>query len=157
MADIRTTQPRSGLVSGARWALLALAGLFTLGALAQFFLVGMGMFEDGSRWQDHANLGHVLGLVTYVMWIPAVIGRMGARLIVATIALLVLFGLQYAFMESDSTMMKAFHPLNGSVLLVLGFWVTLRGIGQLRTPSMASGPAHEPEPGLPDRFERTST
>src|SRR5690606_7598548 len=56
MTDTRAPRPRSGLVTGSRWILTILAALFTLGAFTQFFLVGMGMFEDGSRWQDHANL-----------------------------------------------------------------------------------------------------
>jgi hypothetical protein len=136
MTDTRT-QSQSGLVIGSRWALATLAGLFTLGAFAQFFLVGISFFDDAARWNDHANLGHILGLLPYVMWIPAVLGKVGARLIVASIALLVLFGLQYAFIEADSTIMHAFHPLNGSILLVLGFWVTQRSVGLLRHPATA--------------------
>lgn len=157
MTDTRAPRPRSGLVTGSRWILTILAALFTLGAFTQFFLVGMGMFEDGSRWQDHANLGHVLGLVTYAMWIPAVLGKTGVRLIVANIGLLLLFGLQYAFMESGSTMMKAFHPLNGSILLVLASWITLQSLRLLRTPADTVGSAHTSESGFTERLEGTSS
>ncbi len=102
MTESHSTQPRSGLVTGSRWALAILAALFTLGALGQFFLVGMSMFEDAARWQDHETLGHTIGLLPYVMWIPAVLGRTGARVIVATVLLYVLFMAQYAFINVDS-------------------------------------------------------
>lgn len=157
MTNTQHIQPGSGLVTGSRWALAILAALFTLGAFSQFFLVGMSMFENGSRWQDHASLGHVLGLVTYVLWIPAVLGKTGARLIVTSIALLVLFGLQYAFIEADSTMMNAFHPLNGSVLLVLGSWVTLRASHLLRIPSLPHDRGSQSDSGLPGTMEKASS
>lgn len=153
MASTQHSPPRSGLVTGSRWALTILAAIFTVGAFSQFFLVGMGMFEDGSRWQDHASLGHVLGLVTYLLWIPAVLGKTGARLIVPSLALLVLFGLQYAFIESDNTMMNAFHPLNGSVLLVLGFWVTLQARRLLKVSSTEHIRARQSETEPPGTVE----
>jgi hypothetical protein len=129
-----TTMPRepSGLVTGARWALLALAALFTLGAFTQFFLVGISYFDNPVRWKDHANLGHILGLLPYVMWIPAVLGRAGTRVILGALLLFVLFMAQYAFIEIDNSMAHAFHPLNGSILLVLGFWLTQRAFALTR-------------------------
>lgn len=132
MTDTTMPQQRSGLVTGARWVLLALTGLFTLGAFAQFFLVGVSYFDDPVRWKDHANLGHILGLLPYVMWIPAVLGRAGMRVIGGTIVLFVLFMAQYAFIEVDNSMAHAFHPLNGAVMLVLAFWLTQRAVALVR-------------------------
>ena len=126
MTDTTMSQQRAGLVTGSRWVLLALAALFTLGAFAQFFLVGVSYFDNPVRWKDHANLGHILGLLPYVMWVPAALGRTGARVIVGTLGLFVLFMAQYAFIEVDSTTMHAFHPLNGAVMLVLAFWLVQR-------------------------------
>lgn len=157
MTNTQQLQPGSGLVTGSRWALTILAALFTFGAFSQFFLVGVGMFDDGSRWQDHASLGHVLGLVSYVLWIPAVLGKTGLRLIVASVALMVSFGLQYIFINADSTMMNAFHPLNGSVLLVLGFWIALQAGQLLRTPSKSHDRASQSEPGLHGSMEEASS
>lgn len=155
MTDTSTTQPRSGLVTGARWALAVLAALFTLGAFFQFFVVGLSFFDTPSLWDDHAAFGHLLGVLTYLMWIPAVLGRAGARLITATILLLVLFGAQYAFIESGSTAVNALHPLNGSFLLVLGFWITMRSIDLLRRPVAAETAPHG-DTGLPDKLERST-
>ena len=132
MTGTTMSQPRSGLVTGPRWALVALAGLFTLGAFAQFFLVGISYFDNPVRWKDHADLGNVLGLLTYIIWIPAVLGRAGMRVILGSFLLFVLFMAQHAFMEIDNSMVNALHPLNGSILLVLGFWITMRAFALAR-------------------------
>ncbi len=142
MTDTTMAHERSGLVTGARWVLMALAALFTLGAFTQFFLVGVSYFDNPVRWKDHANFGHILGLLPYVMWIPAVLGRTGTRVIVGTLLLFVLFMAQYAFIEVDSTMMHAFHPLNGSIMLVLAFWLTTRAFALARGEG-GSGPHFE--------------
>jgi hypothetical protein len=135
MTEARTTTTRSKLVTGSRWALAILAALFTLGAFGQFFLVGLSFFDDAARWKDHAELGHIIGLLPWLMWIPAVIGKTGPRLIGASILLFLLFEAQYALINVDNTVANAFHPLNGSVLLVLGFWITQRAVASLRQPA----------------------
>lgn len=123
---------RSGLVVGARWTLVALAAVFTIGAFAQFFLVGLSMFEDGARWQDHKNLGHILGFLPYVMWIPAVLGKTSRGLLIGTLMLFVLFMAQYAFISVDNGVANAFHPLNGTFLLLLGSWIFRTSLDQAR-------------------------
>lgn len=159
MAGTLTSRPRTGTISWSRRILVLLAGLFTLGAFAQFFLVGVSFFDDAARWQDHATLGHNLGLLPWVMWIPAVLGKAGARIIIGTFLLFFLFEMQYAFIEIDNSMVNALHPLNGSMLLVLSFWITLRSVGLLRHP-------HDSEPSsqhmtipteLPDKLEGSSS
>ncbi|HYH11390.1 MAG TPA: DUF6220 domain-containing protein [Thermomicrobiales bacterium] len=147
MTSTQATQTRSGLVTGSRWMLVILAALFTLGAFTQFFLVGVSFFDDASRWNDHATFGAFLGLLTYFLWIPAVLGKTGARVIIATVALLILFGAQHASISIDNTMVNALHPLNGSILLVLGWWVTQRSLGLARERHLAS----EPQPVHHDR------
>ena len=60
------------------------------------------------------------------------LGRAGIRVIVGTLMLFVLFMAQYAFIEVDNTMMHAFHPLNGAVMLVLAFWLSQRALALAR-------------------------
>ena len=146
-----TTTRRWGGIALARWSLVLLAGLFTLGALAQFFLVGLSMFEDGARWQDHKNLGHVLGLLPYVIWIPAVLGRAGRGVILGALMLYLLFMAQYAFINVDSGAVRALHPLNGTFLLLLGAWVTQRAIALARIP--VDAPATQRERHLSGNYE----
>jgi hypothetical protein len=133
MTDVVAPAP-SRAISGARWALAGLALTFVLGAFGQFFLVGLSVFDDAARWNDHASLGHALGMLTWVLWIPAALGRAGRGLVVATLALFVLFEAQYGFISAGSGVVNALHPLNGAVLLVLGGWICLRAIGLLREP-----------------------
>jgi hypothetical protein len=138
-----TTTRRGGGVALARWSLVLLAGLFTLGALTQFFLVGLSMFEDGARWQDHKSFGSVLGLLTYMIWIPAVLGRAGRGVIFASLMLYILFMAQYAFINVDSGAVKALHPLNGTFLLLLGAWLTQRAFALARSPVEVSAKGRE--------------
>lgn len=138
-----TDSTTRGSVALARWALLVLAGLFTLGALAQFFLAGLSMFEDGARWQDHTTLGHILGLLPYVLWIPAVLGKAGRGLILGALMLFVLFMAQYAFINAGTGTMRALHPLNGTFLLLLGAWLTQRAFALARSPAGQAAAQHE--------------
>lgn len=133
MSPSRVSGP-PGLVTLARVAFLALTVLFIAGALGQFFLAGLGFFDDASRWNDHKSAGHILGVVTYFIWIPAVLGRAGAGPIVGSILLIVLFYAQYAFIHIENTVVNAFHPVNGTVLLLLSFWLSLRAFSLLRRP-----------------------
>lgn len=140
-----------GGVALARWTLLIVAGLFTLGALAQFFLVGLSMFEDGARWQDHKTLGHVLGLLPYVLWIPAVLGKAGRGVTLGAQMLFVLFMAQYAFINGGTGTVRALHPLNGTLLLLLGAWLTQRAFALVRSP--AGQVAAQRERRGTDRYE----
>jgi hypothetical protein len=124
--------PHPGTAPTARWLLVALSLLFTLGGLGQFLLVGLGMFDDAARWQDHKTFGSVLGLLTYVMWIPALLGRTGQGTILATVVLFVAYMLQYVFINASSGIANAFHPLNGALMLVLSSWITFRALGLAR-------------------------
>ena len=121
----------------ARVVLLALTALFVAGAAMQFFLAGLSLFDDPSRWADHASLGHVLGLIPWVLWIPAVLGRTGWRLIAGSLLLMVLFMAQYAFIESGTPSAQALHPLNGAVMFALALWMCTRTVGLLRRAATA--------------------
>jgi hypothetical protein len=68
-----------------------------------------------------------------------VLGRAGTRVILGALLLFVLFMAQYAFINVESTVANALHPLNGAVMLMLAFWLTQRGVALAReeaaTPS----------------------
>lgn len=154
MTDQPASEQHSARTRVSRWILLIIAALFTLGAFGQFFLVGLSFFDDATRWKDHETLGHIVGLLPWVMWIPAVLGKTG-RLIGGTLLLFVLFEAQYAFINVESTVAQAFHPLNGSVLLVFGFWITTRSLTLVRESSSESrrSPATMESVVMPDKLE----
>lgn len=135
MAASTAPAPVGGLVSGSRVILVALALLFVAGAVAQVFLAGLAIFDTAGRWADHTNLGHMLGLLAHLMWIPALVGRVGLRLIIGAVLLAVLFGFQYMFMESGEPYMQALHPVNALALFALALWVGLGAIHLLRRPA----------------------
>ncbi len=114
--------------------MLGLAVLFIAGAFLQFFLAGLGLFDDATRWEDHKTSGHILGLVTYFIWIPAALGRVGAGTLIGAILLIPLYYAQYAFIHIENTVVNALHPVNGTLLLLLSFWIALRAFSLLRRP-----------------------
>jgi uncharacterized membrane protein len=127
----RADQP-SALTRAMRITFLGIMLLLSGLALTQFFLVGLSLFESAAYWLDHRNVGHVFGIVTYIASIPAVLGNMGRNLIGASVVLVVMAHLQYAFIGIDSGVVNALHPLNGSLILALSLWMTSRAIASLR-------------------------
>ena len=133
-----TTSELSSLVKVMRFLFLGITVILTTMALLQFFLAGLGMFEAPARWADHANNGHIFGFITYVVWIPAFLGKLGRKLIIGSVVIFVLAHLQYPFMEIDSGIVNALHPLNGSLILVVTVWLTGQAIASVRSQG-ASG------------------
>ena len=138
MTTTTAAPPLSGLAIWSRYLLLALAGLFVAGAVGQFFLAGLAVFDSPLRWTDHRDLGHSLDLVAMVIWIPAAAGRVGWRLIIGSVLLVVLFKAQYAFVGLDEPYVQALHPLNGAVVFALSLWIGRRVFDLVRRAPRAS-------------------
>lgn len=115
-----------------RYLLLALSSIFVVGAIGQFFLAGLGIFDGPDRWADHRGLGHALGILAHVIWIPAVLARVPARLVAGSVLLAVLFEAQYGFIQIEDPYVQALHPVNGAVMLALAGWIALRTFGVVR-------------------------
>lgn len=130
--------PVSGLARSSRRVLLLLAVLLTAGALGQFFLAGLSVFDTPRYWSNHAAFGSVLGLFANIVWIPAALGRVGWKLVVGSLLLPVLFTLQHVFPAIDEPYVQALHPLNGAVLFALSLWIAVRTLGLLRRGSAPS-------------------
>lgn len=112
--------------TGGRIVLLVLAVLFTAGALAQFFLAGLSIFDTPKYWSDHTTTGHIIGEGAFIMWIFAATGRACSRLVVGAILLAILMGAQYAFVHAGAAWVQALHPLNGALLFALSLWIAVR-------------------------------
>lgn len=124
--------PRGRVAGVARAALLALAAVLTAGALAQFFLAGLGVFDAPGYWTAHEALGSALGLVAFVAWIPALLGGVGRRVTGATLLLPALYTLQHVFPHLEPAWLRALHPLNGACLFALSLWLGVRALGLLQ-------------------------
>ena len=83
--------------SVARTAYPVVAGLFVACAVIQVFLAGLGVFDDPSSFITHRNFGYMIGWLTLVLLVVALVGRMPRRFIGLAVLLLVLFSLQSVF------------------------------------------------------------
>lgn len=124
-----------------RAILLLLTLIFLAGALAQFFLAGLAIFDTPARWADHETVGHIVGEAAFIAWVFAAFGRVGARLIVGSLLLAILMGAQYAFVNADAAWVQALHPLNGAVLFALAIGIVVATVRLLARGRVTSSPA----------------
>ena len=137
MARSREHAATGVLARRSRYLLLAVAIVLTAGALGQFFLAGLSVFETPRYWSNHATFGSVLGLVANVAWVPAILGRVGWRLVVGSLLLPVLFTAQHALVAIDQSFVQALHPLNGACLFALSLGIAVRTAALVRRGSAA--------------------
>lgn len=123
-------------MSATRWARIGyslVAWLFAIGVVIQVYLAGQGLFVTGGNFELHRNWGYLFGVLTIVLIVLALAGRMPRRVVLASIVLLVLMALQsvLVLIRADQPNIAALHPVNGFLIVLLGFlvaWYTLRYI-----------------------------
>ena len=102
----------------ARYGLIAVAWLFAAGAVVQFFLAGLSVFDPANpRWDDHVDFGRMIGLLAHLLPILALIGRVGVPRVMHALVIAVLFVVQSILANVDEGWIAALHPLNGVLLL----------------------------------------
>lgn len=115
---------------GVRAAYRYLLTLFLVGVAVQFFLAGLGAFraqhgaEHGNVadaqfahfFHPHVVLGNVLLVIGIVVFLAALVGRLGRRWILPALALPVLVELQFVFADHGPAWFRAFHVLNALVI-----------------------------------------
>jgi len=124
----------TGLVRPARIGFTLVAWLFTACVVVQIYLAGLGVFDDPQSFITHRDFGYLFGVLTLVLVVLAVAGRLPRRMLGASILLLVLFALQSVFVAlwADMPGFAALHPLNGFAILLLAIWVAWATRGYLR-------------------------
>src|SRR5262252_8397102 len=115
---------RSGAVH--RWLLT----IFIIGVAVQFFLAGLGVFKTqhasdqgavddkqfGDFFDPHATLGSLLFIIAVLVFVAALIARIGRPRIFAMLALPLLVALQFVFAGTGPPWFRAFHVLNAFVI-----------------------------------------
>jgi hypothetical protein len=111
-----------------RRAYMGLSYLYVLGVVVQVFLAGIGIFGDfADDLNAHRDFVHVLELLSVLMLVAAVIGRMGWAFIGVPIGLLLLVELQYFWVSEDnSRWLKAVHPTMAIVLFAIAHFAAQR-------------------------------
>jgi hypothetical protein len=119
--EMRATSPSASangtFLVRVRFVVIALAWLFAAGGLIQLFLAGLSVFESAKYWNDHADFGHMIGFLTYVLPILALIGRIGARLVAQAFVVTLLFVIQIALANVDDGRVAALHAVNAFLLI----------------------------------------
>jgi ABC-type uncharacterized transport system permease subunit len=124
---------RRGVVH--RWLLT----LFIIGVAVQFFLAGLGVFrvehvatkrgttltstEFDHFFDPHLALGDLLFILAVLVFVAALIARVGRPRIFAMLALPILVALQFVFAGTGPAWFRALHVLNAFVIAGLaGTW-----------------------------------
>lgn len=135
------------MARGARLVYMVTAWLFVVGVLAQVFLAGMVVVAARMGWDNHADLGHALGLPLLVMLVTVYLGRFPGRMKGLTWLLFLVYVMQadvLIFMRDSAPVLAAFHPVLALVDFALGLKLaTMARSLAGETPDMA--PAAELE------------
>lgn len=135
------------MARGARLVYMVTAWLFVVGVLAQVFLAGMVVVAARMGWDNHADLGHALGLPLLVMLVTVYLGRFPGRMKGLTWLLFLVYVIQadvLIFMRDSAPVLAAFHPVLALVDFALGLKLaTMARSLAGETPDMA--PAAELE------------
>jgi hypothetical protein len=106
--------------------------IFIAGVAVQFFLAGLGVFrvdhvatKDGTTltskrfdhfFDPHMALGNLLFIVAILVFVAALLARVGRPRIFAMLALPILVLLQFVFAGGGPAWFRAFHVLNAFVI-----------------------------------------
>lgn len=131
------TTPPESKTSGMTTAYRALAILTTLVIIAQFFLAGLGAFHalhtrGANRFSPHETVGYVIVGLSVVLFVAALLARLGARALGMVAFLFLLAGPVQVLLAKAGTnhgdFWGALHGLVGA--LILGFAGTLIRLGR---------------------------
>jgi Family of unknown function (DUF6220) len=124
----------------ARKVFVGLAWVFVLAVAIQFLLAGLGLL-GGESMEAHRQWGFiVLHLIPILMFIAAIVGRMGRTVLALTGALFLLVFLQPLFSdpELDPRWLRSLHVLNALFIFALGYHLAQRGTRTLRSMAVTS-------------------
>jgi Family of unknown function (DUF6220) len=125
---------------GARRIFVGLAWLFVLAVAIQFLLAGLGVL-GGESLEAHRQWGFVvLHLIPILMFIAAIVGRMGRTVIGLTVVLFLLVFLQPLFADPgiDPTWLRSLHVLNALFIFALGQYLAQRATRTVRGMTVAT-------------------
>jgi hypothetical protein len=137
-----------GMSGASRTADKIFAGLAAITALAvvvQVFLAGVGVFgmdapkaEDAGSFDLHRGLGEIIGGLTLLMLIAALVARASRRVMWTSIVLFLLAEFAQHGLASGGNSNKwvgGLHALDGVVILLMALWLHLDSRPRLRAAS----------------------
>jgi hypothetical protein len=126
----------SRLAQVSRRAHLVVACLFFAGVAVQVFLAGLSVFAGSNWWTAHRTSAHIIEYLPILLIPLALLGRMPRSIVLLSGLLVLLFALQYAFIEiaaaTDLSWLAAFHPVNALVIFAVTLTVAQRARREIR-------------------------
>ena len=107
----------SPLVRWSRIGAMAFAWLFTAGVALQVFLAGLALFDTAERWQNHTDVGYMIGIFPLVLLVLVLLGRLPREIIGMTVVLVLLYIVQTILPTLDAGYIAALHPIVAFVLM----------------------------------------
>ena len=90
--------------------------------VVQVWLAGMGIPQlagSGASFENHRNVGYLIGLVTLILLVTALPAGLGRRRILQSLGLLGLYIVQSSLPYVGVGVIEALHPVNAVVMFVL--------------------------------------
>lgn len=129
-------EAQGGLVRWSRIGLVAAAWLYAACIAIQVFLAGMSiglLGQTPGHWADHKSFGQMIGVFPIVIVLFALLGRLPVLPIVLSVAIFVLYGLQYPFANSNTSSVAALHAVNALLMFWIATIVAQQGLRLVRT------------------------
>ena len=109
----------------ARVLFFGLAVIYLAGVVIQFFLAGLGTF-GATSFDAHQAFGLVLALLTLILLVLAVVGKVPRVLIGLVVVLLGLNVLQMFLAQVDVEEVAALHVVNALAIVFVAYEITQR-------------------------------
>ena len=128
------------MVSYARYAFVGLVWLYLAGILVQTFLAGVAIFTPERDFDLHRYLGYLLHLAPIGLLIVAVVARVGREMIIWTVALLIVQGIQplLPMLRAEMPWAAALHPVLALAVFWLGVTLGLKAWQLVKSTAPAS-------------------
>jgi hypothetical protein len=112
-------------VTQARVLFFGLAVIYLAGVVVQFFLAGLGTF-GATSFDAHRAFGLVLALLTLILLVLAVVGKVPRLLIGLAVVLLGLNVLQMFLAQVDIDEVAALHVVNALAVVFVAYEIVQR-------------------------------
>ncbi len=109
----------------ARVLFFGLAVIYLAGVVVQFFLAGLGTF-GATSFDAHQAFGLVLALLTLILLVLAVVGKVPRLLIGLSVILLGLNVLQMFLAQVDIEEVAALHVVNALAIVFVAYEIVQR-------------------------------
>ncbi len=115
---------------GSRVGYLLVVWVFVLFVMIQVFLAGLSIFVGPAGWPRHVEFGHFFGPLSLALLLLALVGRLPRCVLLLTVLLMLLYSLQYVFVEVPPRIglpeLAALHPVNALLIFWLALSLALR-------------------------------